>query len=211
MIQVIPTIIAKDFQELQEKIKKVEGYVKWVQLDVMDGRFVKNSTWNEPADLKNLETNLNLEAHLMIQSPEENIDDWIASGLERIIIHFESTNQAKEIIERIKKAGLAVGLAINPETSTEVVDDFIKQLDLVLVMTVQPGRGGQKFLEETLVKIKDLRDKYKNVNIEVDGGINLDTAKKAVEAGANILASGSAVFKSKDINQTIQNLKKINL
>ena len=211
MIQVIPTIIAKDFQELQEKIKKVEGYVKWVQLDVMDGRFVKNSTWNEPADLKNLETNLNLEAHLMIQSPEENIDDWIASGLERIIIHFESTNQAKEIIERIKKAGLAVGLAINPETSTEVVDDFIKQLDLVLVMTVQPGRGGQKFLEETLVKIKDLRDKYKNVNIEVDGGINLDTAKKAVEAGANILASGSAVFESKDINQTIQNLKKINL
>jgi len=200
MIQVIPTIIAKDFQELQEKIKKVEGYVKWVQLDVMDGRFVKNSTWNEPADLKNLETNLNLEAHLMIQSPEENIDDWIASGLERIIIHFESTNQAKEIIERIKKAGLAVGLAINPETSTEVVDDFIKQLDLVLVMTVQPGRGGQKFLEETLVKIKDLRDKYKNVNIEVDGGINLDTAKKAVEAGANILASGSAVFSPENQN-----------
>ncbi len=207
MIQVIPTIIAKDFQELEEKIKKVEAYVKWVQLDVMDGQFVENSTWNKPADLKNLETNLNLEAHLMIQNPEENIDDWIASGVKRIIIHFESTNQAKEVIERIKKAGLAVGLAINPETLIEVVDDFIDQLDLILVMTVQPGRGGQKFLEETLVKIKDLRTKYKNVNIEVDGGINPETAPQVIQAGANLLASGSAVFKNDNIEETIKKLR----
>ncbi len=207
MIEIIPTIIAKDFQELQEKIKKVETYVKWVQLDVMDGQFVENSTWNKPADLKNLETNLNLEAHLMIQNPEENIDDWIASGVKRIIIHFESTNQPKEVIGRIKKAGLAVGLAINPETSIEVVDDFIEQLDLVLVMTVQPGRGGQKFLEETLVKIKDLRTKYKNVNIEVDGGINPETAPQVIQAGANLLASGSAIFENDNIEETIKKLR----
>jgi len=104
MIEIIPTIIAKDFQELEEKIKKVEPYVEWVQLDVMDGQFVENATWDKPTDLKNLETNLNLEAHLMIQNPEENIDDWIESGVKRIIIHFESTDQPKEAIERIKKA-----------------------------------------------------------------------------------------------------------
>lgn len=207
MIQVIPTIIARDFQELKEKIKKVEPYIDWVQLDVMDGQFVENTTWNSPADLKNLETNLQLEAHLMIKNPEEYIDDWIESGVKRIIIHFESTDQLKEIIERIKKAGLAVGLAINPETSIGVVDDFIDQLDLVLVMTVQPGRGGQSILEETLDKIKNLRTKYRNVNIEVDGGINSETAPKVIQVGANLLASGSAIFKSEDIEETIKKLK----
>jgi ribulose-phosphate 3-epimerase len=207
MIQVIPTIIAKDFQELQEKIKKVEPYVDWVQLDVMDGQFVDNATWNNPADLKNLETSLKLEAHLMIQNPELVIDDWIDSGGKRIIFHYESTEQPEKIIERIKKAGLEVGLAINPETPIEIVNKFIGQLDLVLVMTVYPGHGGQEFLEEALSKIKKLRKKYKNVNIEVDGGINLETAPKVIQVGANILASGSAIFKSEDIQQTIEGLK----
>jgi len=207
MIEVIPTIIAKDFSELQGKIKQVEPYVNWVQLDVMDGQFVEEITWNKPADLKNLETNLKLEAHLMIKNPEEYIDDWIESGVRRIIFHFESTEQHKEIIEKIKNAGLGVGLALNPETPIEVVDDFINQLDLALVMTVQPGRAGQKFLEETLGKVKQLREKYKYVNIEVDGGINLETVPKVVRAGANLLASGSAVFNSDDIEKTIKELK----
>lgn len=208
MIEVIPTIIAKDFEELQEKVKKVGSYVEWVQLDVMDGQFVDNSTWREPTDLKNLETSLKLEAHLMIKNPEEHIDDWIDSGVQRIIFHYTSTEKHKEIIEKVKKAGLGVGLAINPEISIEKINDFIGQLDLVLVMTVQPGRGGQKLLEETLVKIKQLREKYKNVNIEVDGGINLETAPKVIQAGANLLASGSAVFNSDDIEKTIQALKQ---
>ena len=208
MIEVIPTIIAKDFEELQAKVKKVESYVEWVQLDVMDGQFVENSTWNNPTDLKNLETNLKLEVHLMINNPEEHIDDWIDSGVQRIIFHYTSTKKHKEIIEKVKKAGLQVGLAINPETPIEVVDDFIGQLDLALVMTVQPGRGGQEFLKETLVKIKQLREKYKDVNIGVDGGINPETASKVIQAGANLLASGSAVFNSDDIEKTIQALKQ---
>ena len=207
MIEIIPTIIAKDFKELEEKIRKVEPYVDWVQLDVMDGQFVANSTWNKPADLKNLKTNLKLEAHLMIKNPEENIDDWIESGLKRIIIHFESTKQPEEVIRKIRGAGLETGIAINPETPIEIVDDFIARLDLILVMTVQPGRGGQTFLEETLDKIKNLRDKYKDVNIEVDGGINPETAPKVIQAGANLLASGNAIFKSDDIEETILRLK----
>jgi ribulose-phosphate 3-epimerase len=208
MIQVIPTIIAKDFQELQEKVKKVEPYVDWVQLDVMDGQFVDNITWNNPAELKNLETSLKLEAHLMVQNPERVVDDWIASGVKRIIFHYESTRQPEGIIKKVKQAGLEIGLAINPETLIEVVDDFIDQLDLVLVMTVEPGRGGQSFLEESLGKIKQLREKYKDVNIEVDGGVNLETAPKVIQAGANLLASGTAIFKSENIEKTIKELKR---
>ena len=207
MIEVIPAIIARDFEELQEKVKKVEPYVEWVQLDIMDGQFVDNSTWNNPAELKNLEIQVKLEVHLMIANPEEYIDEWIESGVQRIIFHFESTQQPQEVITKIKKASLMVGLAINPETPIEKVDDFIDQLDLVLVMTVQPGRSGQKLLEKTLDKIKQLRDKYEDVNIMVDGGINLETAPKVIQAGANLLASGSAVFKSDDIEKNIKELK----
>ena len=207
MIQVIPTIIAKDFQELQEKIKKVEPYVNWIQLDVMDGQFVDNITWSNPADLKNLETSLKSEVHLMVKNPEEVIDDWIESGVQRIIFHYESTDKHQEIIERVKKAGLEVGIAINPETSIEILDSFLP-ISLILIMTVHPGRGGQKFLEETLDKIEQLREKYKNVNIEVDGGINLETAPKVIQAGANLLASGSAIFESENIKETIQVLKQ---
>ncbi len=208
MIEVIPTIIAKDFQELQEKVRKVEPYVEWIQLDVMDGQFVDNATWNNPTDLSDLKTNLKLEAHLMISNPEEHLDEWIASGVKRIIIHFESTKQPGEVIRRIKQAGLEAGLAINPETPAEVVDDFINQLDSILVMTVRPGRGGQRFLEETLDKVKDLRSKYQDVNIGVDGGINSETAPRVIEAGANLLAAGTAIFQSNNIEQTINELKQ---
>ena len=207
MIQIIPAIIAKNFQEVQDKINKIEPYVEWAQLDVMDGKFVDNFTWGNPADLKNLKTNLNLEVHLMINNPEEVIDDWIDSGVKRIIFHYETTAKHKELIEKIKKAGLEVGLAINPETSLEAIDNFIKQLDLVLIMTVNPGFGGQEFLNESVDKIKQLREKYKDVNIEVDGGINLETAPKVIKAGVNILAVGTAIFKSDNIKQTIKELK----
>jgi ribulose-phosphate 3-epimerase len=166
------------------------------------------SLWNNPAELKNLETSLKLEAHLMVQNPERVVDDWIASGVKRIIFHYESTRQPEGIIKKVKQAGLEIGLAINPETLIEVVDDFIDQLDLVLVMTVEPGRGGQSFLEESLGKIKQLREKYKDVNIEVDGGVNLETAPKVIQAGANLLASGTAIFKSENIEKTIKELKR---
>ncbi len=207
MIEIIPAIIPKFFQEIEEKIKLVEPYVDWVQLDVMDGKFVNNSTWNNPNDLKSLNTNLNLEVHLMINNPEEAIDDWIESGVKRIIIHYESTDKHKEIIEKVKRAGLEIGLAINPETSIEVIDEFYKDIDLVLIMSVNPGFGNQDFLNESVDKIRQLRERYKNVNIEVDGGVNLETAPNVIKAGANILISGSAIFKSNNIEETIKQLK----
>jgi len=215
MIQIIPAIIAKDFQELQDKINKVEPYLEWAQLDIMDGKFVNNSTWpytagkNQPNELRNINTNLNLEAHLMVNNPEEAISDWINSGVKRIIFHYEATDKHREIIEKIKKSRIEVGIALNPETPINVLDDFIKELDLVLVMTVNPGFGGQGFLNESVDKVKELREEYKNVKIEVDGGINLKTAPKVIEAGANILAVGTAIFKSNNIEQTIKEFKNI--
>ncbi len=209
MIEIIPAIIPKNLQEIEEKIKLVEPYVNWVQLDVMDGEFVDNKTWNNPNDLKKIKTSLKLEAHLMINNPEEMIDDWINSGLKRIIIHYEATNKHKEIIEKVKEARLEIGLAINPETSIEVIDEFIKDINLVLIMSVHPGFGGQDFLNESVDKIRQLRERYKNVNIEVDGGVNLETASNIIQAGANILISGSAIFKSNNIEQTIKQLRKI--
>jgi len=211
MIQIIPAIIAKDFQELNEKIKKIEPYVEWAQLDVMDGKFVNNKTWNSPYNLKDLETNLNLEAHLMIDDPEEVIDDWINSGVKRIIFHYEATDKHEEILRKIKEAGLETGIALNPETSINILDDFINQLDLILIMTVNPGFGEQRFLNESVDKIKQLREKYKSVNLEVDGGINLKTAPEVIKAGVNILAVGSAIFKSNNIEETIKKLKNINI
>lgn len=209
MIEIIPVIMVESFDELQSRVKKVEPYVDWVQLDIMDGHFVDNKTWGDPIELKRLETGLNIETHLMVQNPESCIGDWIDSGAKRIIFHYESTDQHKEIIRKIKQAGLEVGLAINPETPVEAVDSFVKNLDLVLVMTVNPGQGGQELLTETLGKIRQLRENHKDVNIEVDGGINPETAPLVIQAGASLLASGSAIFKSDNIKKTIEDLKNV--
>ncbi|MFC1700917.1 ribulose-phosphate 3-epimerase [Patescibacteria group bacterium] len=206
MIEIIPAIIPKDFKELEEKIDLVEPYIDWVQLDIMDSKFVDNATWNNPFELKNLHTNLKLEAHLMIQNPEEHIDEWINSGVKRIIFHYESTEKHQEIIDKIKQAGLEVGIAINPETKAEMISRFAGMLDLILVMTVNPGKGGQKFLDEMLEKIKYLRVEYPYVKIEVDGGINSITASSAIKMGANILVSGSAIFQG-NIENNIKILK----
>lgn len=207
MTEVIPTIIAKDFQEVKEKIKQVEPYVSWAQLDIMDGQFVKNSTWNNPKEVRELETKLDLEAHLMVKNPGEKINDWIDSGVKRIIVHYEAVENIRDLIIQIRKAGLDVGIAINPETDIKVLNGLVDYIDLIMVMTVHPGRGGQKFLEESLVKIKDLRERYRDVKISVDGGINLETAPKVIQAGANILSVGSAIFKSENIEKTIKELK----
>ncbi len=206
MIEVIPAIIAKDFKELKEKIKRVEPYVKWVQFDAIDGEFANNHSWNNPEDLKQLKTNLKLEAHLLIKNPELVIDNWINSGVSRIVFHYSSTEKHQEIIEKVKKAGLEVGIAINPEISVEIVGQYINQLDLVIVMTVNPGWSGQGFMEDMLGKIEQLRSKYPNVKIGVDGGVNVETAPKVIKAGANILAVGSAIFKSDNIRKSIKQL-----
>ncbi len=208
MIEIIPAIIAKDFNELKEKIEKVEPYVDWVQLDVMDGKFVNNSTWNNPGELKGLETNLKLEAHLMIESPEQIINQWIESGVKRIIFHYGSTDKHGEILDKIREKGLEAGMAINPGMPIETIESFVPKLDLILVMTVEPGKGGQELISDTLAKVKRLQDIYPDKKIQVDGGVNLENAKELIGTGADILIVGSAIFKSDNIKETINQLKK---
>jgi len=230
-IEIIPTILVQTFNEVKERIKAVEKYVSWVQLDVMDGVFVYNETWphsvvpgpakrgtkfsEEIGKLKKLKTKLKIEVHLMVEKPEEEFDDWL-KVVDRIIIHFESkiTNRELGIRELIKKAHKKkkeIGLALNPETHQAVVTPFLKDLDLVLFMTVQPGWGGQELKEWVLNKIEFLRKKWPKGNIEVDGGINNENIVKIKKAGANLICAGTYLYRSKDIKQAIEILKEVNV
>lgn len=208
--EIIPTILVKTFKEAKENIKKVENYVDWVQLDIMDGIFVNNETWANPKDLKKIKTRVKLEAHLMVQKPENIIDEWL-EVVDRVIFHFESkiTNRElgiRELIKKVRKKKKEIGLALNPETHYSVVMPFLKDLDLILIMTVQPGWGGQEFKKWTLDKIKYLRKQWPNGNIEVDGGINDKNVKEIKKAGANLICAGTYIFRSKDIEKAIKNL-----
>ncbi len=216
MAEVIPAIIAKDFRELKKKMMMVEPHIEWVQLDVMDGKFVPNETFNEPKKIKKIKTKLKIEAHLMVQNPLRVINDWLGSGCQRIIVHWESLKksqnpqlEAKKLIEKIHNSKREIGMAINPETDWREIREFIPELDLVLVMTVSPGFGGQKFKKEVIPKIESLRKSFPDVKIEVDGGINKENGKSAVLVGANILVAGSAIFESQNIKKTILELKNI--
>jgi len=199
---IIPTVLEKDFKKVKEKIKLVEDYVKWVQLDIMDGVFVNNETWNKP---QRINTKVKLEAHLMVQNPEKIIDDWLKI-VDRIIIHFESTKEVKKIIDKVHKKKKQIGLALNPETDIAAATPFLKDLDLVLIMTIQPGWGGQELKPWTLDKVKFLRKKWKG-DIQVDGGVNNENIKKIRKAGANLICVGTYIFSKKDIKKAIESLK----
>ena len=202
MTEVIPAIIAKDLQELKRKIKLIEPYSDWVQLDIMDGDFVPNKTWQNPEDLKSIKTSLKIEAHLMIDDPQRVIKKWLEVA-QRVIVHWESRGVKKL---RFTKQ---MGIALNPETPWQEIEKFIPQLSLVLFLTVSPGFGGQKFLNKVLSKIESLQKSFPNLKIEVDGGINPKTGKKCVEAGADILVSGTYIFKSRNVKEAMEKLKSI--
>ena len=225
MPEIIPVIIPKDFTELEEKIRLVESYVKTVQIDAMDGIFSSNTTWNTPDDLEKLETSLILEAHLMIENPHRALNEWLISKVKRIILHWEAMEKihnhellpyktqvgagfpAVNLAEEIHKNNKEFGVALNLETPISALDNFINDIDLVLLMSVPPGRSGQKFDERVVPKIIALRQKYPDVKIEVDGGINSQNIAKLVVAGADFLVAGSAIFDSKDVGEAIEELK----
>ncbi len=211
MNEIIPTILVKSFKDVEQRINSVEPYVNWAQLDIMDGVFVDNQTFNNPRKVKNIKTKLNLEAHLMVQYPEKVFDDWL-KVTSRVIFHYESKIQNRELgirgmIDKAHQAGKQVGIAISPETDIAVTAPFLKDLDVVLIMTVQPGWGGQKFKSWTLEKVKALRRIWSRGNIEIDGGIDPRTAKLAAKAGANLICSGTYIFKSKNVKRAIEKLK----
>ena len=211
-MEIYPAIIAKDFEDLKGKIGLIEPYFSMVQLDVMDGKFVENITYGDPQGVKSIPTNLNWEIHLMVQEVEKAIDGWVEIEPMRIIFHCEAVrnlpiDRINDIILKIKNYGIGVGMAANPETPLKAVKPFLNNLDLVLLMTVRPGQGGQRFLNEVIPKIDALRKLWPSGKIEVDGGINSETAKLAIQAGANILVAGSYIFGTEDIKKVINELK----
>lgn len=224
MIEIVPTIIAKDFEEVKDKVRRAEAFFSWAQLDIMDGQFVEKETWHQPEDLKELKTRLNLEAHLMIEKPWQTIDAWLATDIKRIIVHWEAFPVGtrpgikvrgrrgaflQQMIDQTKNQQKEFGLAINPETSVDVLRHWLDQLNLVLIMTVNPGRGGQKFMDETIPKIKQLRRIWPQGIISVDGGIKPDSAKQCVAAGVNILSVGSYLWSAPDLRKAAKALREI--
>lgn len=204
MIHIAPSILSADFTRLGEAVQSVEAAgVDRVQIDIMDGRFVPNITFGTLAvsSLRPL-TKLTLEIHLMVEPPEDFIEDFARAGADTIIIHQESTPHLHRAIQHIHALGKKAGVALNPSTPAAALSEVLASLQLVLVMTVNPGFGGQEFIPETLGKIRQVRNSIEQLGldceVEVDGGINTQTAALVAEAGANVLVAGSAVFDSKD-------------
>ena len=206
-MKIAPSILSADFTRLGEQVQAVEaaGVVDRVQIDVMDGRFVPNITFGTLAVecLRPL-TRLTLEVHLMVQPPEDFIEKFARAGADTLIVHQESTPHLHRAIQQIHALGKKAGVALNPSTPASLLSEVLGSLQLVLVMTVNPGFGGQEFIPETLGKIRQVRSEIQrrglDCEIEVDGGIHEKTAPLVVEAGANVLVAGSAVFEGKDGN-----------
>jgi len=216
-IIVSPSILSADFANLERDIKLVEqNGANWIHVDVMDGHFVPNITIGAPV-VKSLRktTKLPLDVHLMIENPQKYVPDFAKAGADIITFHFEAVTNVKEIIQQIKSYGIKAGISIKPKTNPEEILEFLPDLDLVLVMTVEPGFGGQSFMVDCAKKIKVIKEyiksnpklKSKQITIQVDGGINDETAKICTKYGATSLVAGSYIYNSKDIKSAINALK----
>ncbi|MDC0945252.1 ribulose-phosphate 3-epimerase [Candidatus Pelagibacter sp.] len=214
-IQISPSILSADFSQLGNEIKKLEdGGADMIHVDVMDGHFVPNLTIGPPV-IKALkkQSSMLFDVHLMISPVHKYIEAYSEAGADIITIHPEATDDLQSSISKIKSLNKKVGVSLNPETKIDVIMNYLQQINLVLIMSVNPGFGGQKFMPEVLIKVKALKkiqeEKGLDFDIEIDGGINFDNSKIAIEAGANILVSGTTVFKSNngDIKKNIELLK----
>ena len=214
-IQISPSILSADFSQLGNEIKRLEeGGADMIHVDVMDGHFVPNLTIGPPV-IKNLKkkSSMIFDVHLMISPVHKYIEAYAEAGADIITIHPEATDDLESSILKIKKLKKKVGVSLNPETKVDGILNFLENIDLVLIMSVNPGFGGQKFMPEVLDKVKFLKDIQKkrqlDFDIEIDGGINFDNCKSVIEAGANIIVSGTTIFKSNngDIKKNINLLK----
>jgi len=214
MVQIAPSILSADFSNLREEILKLEkGGADYIHLDVMDGIFVPNITFGAPVikDIRKI-TNIPFDVHLMIDKPERYIEDFVKAGADIITVHQEATIHLHRTIEMIKSYGIKAGVALNPATPLETIEYVLDYVDLVLIMTVNPGFGGQKFIEATRRKIKRVKDMIMdrdlNVLIEADGGIKLNNFREIVDCGLDVIVVGSGIFEADDIVERTRLFKK---
>lgn len=213
MVKISPSILSADFSKLGEEIIKVdEAGADFIHIDVMDGNFVPNISIGLPVikSIRN-KTNKVFDVHLMVESPSRYIDEFVEAGADIITIHYEAEKHIDRAIEYIKSKGVKAGVSLNPGTPTFVLKDIIEKLDLVLIMSVNPGFGGQKFINYSLNKIKEVKEMSLEANkdllIEVDGGVDRNNSKSIIDAGANVLVAGSAIFGDGKIKENIEAIR----
>ncbi|KAI9597894.1 ribulose-phosphate 3-epimerase [Syncephalis fuscata] len=208
--KIAPSLLSGDFADLANECKRMtELGADYLHMDVMDGHFVPNLTLGAPI-IKSLRkhTDAFLDCHLMVSEPEKWVNDFAKAGASMYTFHVEATEDAASLIKRIKSLGMLAGIALKPATSVDVVLPFAADVDQVLVMTVEPGFGGQLFMPHCMPKVRALREQFPNLDIQVDGGLGLDTIEQATSAGANVIVAGSSIFSAADPKLVIDGLRK---
>jgi ribulose-phosphate 3-epimerase len=206
MTQILPAILENSFDAIQQKLNRLKGVSVYAQIDIADGVFIPEKTWNDPSQLRKLENGIKLDMHLMVEKPEQWIQECSKDPVFRFTFHQEATYDILRTIKIIKDLQKEVGVAINLDTPVTVLYDILNQIDLVLVMGVNPGAQGREFDAAAIDKVRELREKDQNIQIGVDGGVGPMVAESLINAGANVLVSGSYLFNEDDIQGAIDTL-----
>ena len=205
--KIAPSILAADFSKLDEELKAVET-ADLLHIDVMDGNFVPINTLDK-MNVRKMNSKVPFDVHLMVNNPMKFLDDFTTDNTEYIVFHIEGCDDPDDVIEEIKRRGIKPGITLKPATPLEDIKPYLSKVDMVLIMSVNPGYSGQKFIPDVLGKIKELRKLKPNLDIEIDGGINNETAKLAVKAGANVLVAASFIFKNNNHKKAIEELRNV--